>query len=129
MANAYVNVYKDNPTESGTDGTAVSTGGTYTSPISFTLDASQNESQTVKLAIRTESGYVYNNATITDVGDTNDRMKLCKTENGTFTDSITFEQITATNQIFYARASSANTENPQTDRSVSFNVSGELAAV
>ena len=129
MANAYVNIYKNNPTADGTDGTAVSTGGTFTSPISFTLDASQNENQTVQLAIRTESGYVVNNATITDVGDTNDRMKLCKTENGTFTDSISFTQVTSTNQIFYARASSSETENPQTDRSISFKVTGELAAV
>lgn len=129
MANAYVNIYKNNPTAGGTDGTAVSTGGTFTSPISFTLDASQNENQTVKLSIRTENGYVVNNATISDQGDTNDRMKLCKTENGTFTDSISFTQVTSTNQIFYARASSSDTENPQTDRSISFKVSGELAAV
>ena len=52
MSNAYINVYKNNPTVGGTDGTAVSTGGAYTEPIVVSLDASQSESKKVKLAIR-----------------------------------------------------------------------------
>ena len=37
MANAYLNVYMNNPTADGTDGTQVSTDGANTSPISATL--------------------------------------------------------------------------------------------
>ena len=131
MANAYINVYKNNPTAGGTDGTAVSTGGDNTSPINFTLDASQNETQTLKLAIRTQSGYVTTGTTtISDQNDTNDRLKLCWTENGTFADSISTEDaITAVNKIFYAQASSAETENPTTDTSASFVVNCVIASV
>ena len=131
MANAYINVYKNNPTEGGTDGTAVSTGGDNTSPITFTLDASQNETQTLKLAIRTESGYVTKGTTtISDQNDTNDRLKLSWTENGTFTDVISTEdEITSVNKIFYAQASSASTESPTTDTSASFVVNCVIASV
>lgn len=92
MANEYINIYKNNPTTGLTDGTAVSTGGTFTSPISFRLDASQDEEQTVKLGIRTESGYIANDVTISDQNDTNDRLKLCLTAGGSFADSISFGQ-------------------------------------
>ena len=131
MANSFINVYKNNPTAGAKDGTAVSTGGEFTSPISFILDASQNESQTLTLAIRTESGYsTAGTTTIQDVNDTNDRLKLSWTENGTYTDSIsTSDPITDTNTLFYARASSDDSENPQTDRTASFKVSCMIAAV
>ena len=80
MANPYINVYMNNPTEGETDGTAVSDGN-FNSPISFVLDASQNESKVQKCAIRTESGYVTTGeTTISDNNDTNDRLKLCWTE-------------------------------------------------
>lgn len=131
MANAYINLYMNNPTAGGTDGTAISTDGTYTSPLTVSLDASINESKTVKLAARTESGYTTTgNTTISDNGDTNDRWKLCLTENGTFTDSITIPNaITNANTIFYAKASSASTELPTTDRSVSLRIAATIAAV
>ena len=130
MANPYINIYKNNPTAGGTDGTAVSTGGDFTAPLTFTLDASQNEEQVQKCAIRTESGYVTSGlVTISDDSDTNDRLKLSTSENGTFSDSISLNQITATNTIFYVKASSADTENPQTDRTVSLKVNCVIASV
>ena len=129
-ASDYINIYKDNPTAGATDGTAVSMNGDLTAPINFKLDASENEEKTLPLAIRTETGYVATEVTIEDKNDTNDRLKLCLTENGTFTDSITFpDQITAVNTVFYAKASSADTENPQTDRSASFKVTAVIASV
>lgn len=131
MSNPYINVYKNNPTEGGTDGTAVSTDGLFTAPISFVLDASQNESQTQKLAIRTEEGYITSGTTtISDNNDNNDRLKLSWTENGTFADSIsTANSISSVNTIFYAKATSADTEIPQTDRSANFKVDCVIASV
>lgn len=128
-ASDYINVYKNNPTASATDGTAVSQNSDFTAPINFTLDASENESQTVKLGIRTETGYTASDVVITDQNDTNDRLKLCLTENGTFADTISIGSVSAVNTLFYARASSADTESPQTDRTASFKVSGVIAAV
>ena len=131
MADAYINIYKNNPTAGGTDGTAVSTDGAYTSPVTVTLDAAQSESKKVKLAIRCETGYnTAGNTVISDNGDTNDRWKLCLTENGTNTDSITISStIDDTNTIFYAQASSASTETPATDRTVSLRVATTILAV
>lgn len=131
MADAYINIYKNNPTAGGTDGTAVSTDGAYTSPVTVTLDAAQSESKKVKLAIRCETGYnTSGNTVISDNGDTNDRWKLCLTENGTYTDSITIPStIDDTNTIFYAQASSASTETPATDRMVSLRVATTILAV
>ncbi len=131
MANPYINVYMNNPTAGGTDGTAVSTDGAFTAPISFSLDASQNEDQVLQLAIRTQSGYQTMGTTvIQDSGDTNDRLKLCWTSGGDFADSIsTADAITSVNTIFYARASSSSSETPQTDRSISLQVSCVIASV
>lgn len=130
MADPYINIYKNNPTAGATDGTAVSTDGTFTAPMTFTLDASQNEVKTQKYAIRTESGYVARDVVIADNNDTNDRIKFCWTENGTFADSIVAaSDITSVNTIFYVKASSADTEQPQTDRSINPKVSGMIAAV
>lgn len=131
MANPYINLYMNNPTAGGTDGTAISTDGTYTSPLTVSLNAANNESKTVKLAIRTETGYATTgNTTISDNGDTNDRWKLCLTENGTFTNSITISNtVTSVNTVFYAKASSVSTETPSTDRSVSLRVAATIVAV
>lgn len=131
MANSYINIYMNNPTANATDGTAVSTDGDFTAPISFILDASQNESQKKKLAIRTEAGYVTSGTTtISDNNDTNDRLKLSWTENGTYADSIsTANAISSVNTIFYAQASSSSLESPQTDRSANFKVNCVIAAV
>lgn len=130
MANPYINIYKNNPTAGLSDGTAVSTDGDYTAPITFALDASQSESQQLKLAIRTESGYItVGNTTISDTGDINDRLKLSLTENGGYSDIITLGSISAVNTIFWAQAGSSSTENPQTDRSASFVVNAVIASV
>lgn len=131
MANSYINIYKNNPTAGATDGPAISTGGDFTAPLTFTLDASQNESAVQKCAIRTETGYVTSGTTtISDNNDSNDRLKLCWTADGTFEDSITTdEQISDTNKIFYVKASSDDSENPQTDTSVSIKVNCVIASV
>lgn len=120
MANAYINVYKGNPTADALDGTIVSTGGANTDPIEFNLDASQNESKKAKLAVRTESGYVASDVVISDNNDTDDRLKLCLTENGTYADSITVGNVSSVNTIFWAQASSSSLESPQVDTSANF---------
>lgn len=131
MSNPYINLYKNNPTAGATDGTAVSTDGAFTEPFSFTLDASQNESQTLQAAIRTESGYQTTGDTIIqDNNDTNNRLTLCWTANGTFADTIsTANSISSVNTIFFIKATSADTENPQTDRSASIKVRTKIVAV
>ena len=129
MANPYINVYMNNPTAGLSDGTAVSTDGDFTAPISFVLDASLGESSVQKLAIRTENGYIASGVSISDYNDTDDRLTLCLTENGTFANTLSIGSVSAVNTIFYAMAGSSSTETPQTDRSASFKVTGVIASV
>lgn len=129
MANPYINVYMNNPTAGLSDGTAVSTDGDFTAPISFVLDASIGETAVQKLAIRTEDGYIASGVSISDQNDINDRLKLCLTQNGTFEDTLSIGSVSALNTIFYAMAGSLSTENPQTDRSASFKVNAVIASV
>ena len=128
MANTYINLYTNNPTAGGTDGTAISTDGTFTSPLTVSLNATNNESKKIKCAIRTEAGYVTNgNTIIHDSDDTLDRWKLCLTENGEYTNMITItEPIGNENVIFYAQASSVETELPRVDRNVKLQVTATI---
>ena len=130
MANAFINIYTGNPTEGGTDGTIISSGGTQTAPLVVTLDASTNEVKKTKLAIRCESGYqTTGNTVIQDNGDTNDRWKFSLTENGTFADSITIGGgIDTGNSIFYAQTSSSSLESPMRDTTVSIQVNTTIEA-
>ncbi len=130
MANAFINIYTGNPTERGTDGTIISTGGSQTAPLVVTLDASQNEVKKTKLAIRCESGYrTTGDTVIQDNGDVNDRWKFSLTENGTYADSITLGSgIDTGNSIFWAQTSSSSLESPSRDTSVSIRVNTVIEA-
>lgn len=121
---AYINVYNGNPTVGLTDGTLVSSAGAQTNPVAFTLDASQSESATAKLALRCESGYhTQGNTVISFTGTSAGYWTVCDTENGTYANSLTIStSIDATNTIFYVKASSASSETPNLDTSVSIQV-------
>lgn len=53
----YHHIYTNNPTAGSTDGTMVSEGHVFTAPITVTLNASQNEEELVKCAIRCDENY------------------------------------------------------------------------
>lgn len=138
MANPYINIYMNNPTEGGTDGTAVSTDGTYTAPVSVDLISSNNETKIVKLAIRCEPGYqTVGGATITcdpQPFEGHETWKLSTTlDDNEFADTTGIgnasNEIGSTNRIFYAKAISYSTETPTTDRSTSFRVIARIRAV
>lgn len=120
MANGYINFYKDNPTAGGTDGTQISLDGQQTAPLTFSLDASQSESKTAAVALRCESGYETSGlTTISFSGTTAAKWSLSSSENGTYSPSLVFTHIGATNVVFYAKATSASSEAPGNDTSVS----------
>ena len=130
MANPYLNIYMNNPTAGGTDGTVISTGGDQTSPLVITLDASTNETKKAKLGIRCEAGYATTgDTTIQDNNDTADRWKFGLTEDGTFSDTIIIaSSIGTVNTIFYAQASSDSLETPARDTSVSMRINTMIQA-
>lgn len=129
MASAYINIYKGTVTAGGTDGTAVSTGDSFTEPLSVELNASINETKTILCAIRTETGYSASNVTIYAVNDTNNRVTFCTTANGTFTSSITIASVSTTNTLFYVKSSSTDTDIPQVNRKIKLRFYGELGVV
>lgn len=129
MASAYINVYQGNPTAGGTDGTVVSTGDDFSSPINFDLNAEENESKVVPLALRTEAGYKVTDCTVTDYNDRNNKITFCLTQDGEFTDSIIIPEITDTNVVFYIKATSSDDEPTQTDQNIKIRYYGSLQKV
>ena len=129
MANAYLNLYMDNPTAGDTDGTAVSTGDGDT-PLQFILDASQNEVATKTVALRCETDYqTSTDTTVSIINDTNNRWSLSLDETE-WSSSITISStIDDTNTIFYVKASSSSSEEPSNDTSVKIRVSTKIEAV
>ena len=127
MANTYMNLYKGNPTAGGTDGTLVSLDGVGTSPVQFTLDASQAESATQPVAVRCESGYeVDGNVTVSASGTNAARWSFCDTAAGTYTTSISLAGVDDTNKVFYVKADSLTSESPGADQSVKIDVSATV---
>lgn len=114
MANPYINIYKNDPTAGNTDGTAVSTDGDMTAPVSVTLDASTSESKTIRLAVRTTTGYETDGNTQIEIdNDTENHWTISKTSTGTFGSQLTIaETIDDTNTIFFVKASSTSSESP-----------------
>ena len=55
--NEYINLYMDNPTAGEQDGTAVSLEDAGNAPLTAILDASKNESRTIRCALRCQEGY------------------------------------------------------------------------
>ena len=128
--NAYINLYMNNPTANGTDGTAISTDGTTTNPLTDTLDATQNEETTVTLAVRCEAGYETVEDTIISFDGTNKaKWSICRTSDGTFGDSITItDTVKQKNILFYVKATSSSDEDPSNDTSVTLKLSTKVGS-
>ena len=116
---SFINIYKNNPTEGGTDGTQVDVYG-VTEPIQFILSSS--DTQIIKLAIRTEPHYRTTGETVIRAytGDLpQEALRLSWQRDGEYTSTIsTTDTITNANKIFYAMSVSEN-ETPNTYRAMS----------
>ena len=129
MANAYLNAYMNNPTAGGTDGTIISTGDN-SAPLTFILDASENEVSSQTVALRCETGYqTITDITISIVSDTSNHWALSL--NGTnWSNSVTItDTVVNSNVTFIAKASATDTEELGNDSSVKINVRTKIAAV
>ena len=128
--NAYINLYKDNPTADGTDGTVIATDSSATSPLEFTLDATKNEEKTTAIAIRCESGYKTVADSILSFDGTNKaKWSICQTETGIFADTLTItDTVEQKNILFYVKATSSSDEDPSNDTSVTLKLSTKIGA-
>lgn len=129
--NSYINIYTDSPTAGGTDGTAISTDGASTNPLTVELDATTNESKIVTCAVRCESGYkTKTDTTISFSGETKSKWGICTTADGTFADTLTItDTIEQKNILFYVKASSSIDEDPANDTSVTIKLATKIAAI
>ena len=127
MANPYMNLYMGNPTAGGTDGTIVSLDGSQTSPVMFTLDATEEESGTQVLALRCEEGYRTEGDTEISFTGTTAYKWGVSLDGSYYDDSITIETSIGTgNTLFYVRAESSYDENPGNDSSVFIKVTAKI---
>ena len=131
---AYIHVYQGATiTSGGTEGTLVSEG-TGLSPISITLNATNNQiSDPIKLALRCETGYqTTGNCVITPTGTTATKwaLSLDGVTFGAYGDPLTITSVIgATNTIFYSKAKSTSDETPINDTSVDLEVTATIEAV
>lgn len=128
--NAYINLYMDNPTADGTDGTAISTDSANTNPLTVTLDATSNETKTVTCAVRCEAGYKTVQDTVLSFDGTNkSKWSICRTETGTFSDTLTItDTVEQKNILFYVKATSSSDEDPSNDTSVTLKLSTKVGS-
>lgn len=137
MANAYINLYTGTVTAGGTDGTAVSTGDTETSPVSVTLNTTNSETAIVKCALRCESGYKTSGDTkITFTGTSSTKWQISADASyadataaaaATFMSSLTISTaINATNTIVWLKALSSTDESPANDTTTDLQVDATL---
>lgn len=137
MAANLISMYMNNPTSGGTDGTQISTDGAQTSPLSVTLDATNAESVIKKVALRCDTGYkTEGDTTISFNGTTADKWLIATDANyadakaaaaATFATTLTIaDSIGDTNKILWIKVSSATTEIPAKDISVTIHVANKI---
>ncbi len=117
-----INIYKDNPTSGGVDGTKVSCGD-FSEPVHFDLDALSVDEQIIPLAVRCDYGFrSLGEVTISDFADVNSRYQLAASASGVYTDSITFAGVSWANVPFFAKARTIANEYASLDRSTKFQI-------
>ena len=138
MAAKHLRLYMNNPTAGGVDGTEISSGDD-TLPLSITLDASQAESKAVKCAVRCDSGYLIDGDTDLYFEGTNAAKWQIAADNNysdadialnmaVWSSTLSISGVAATNKVFWVKATSATTEDPQNDRSVKIRAEGLVVA-
>ena len=133
-----IQIYTNNPTVMGTDGTLVSNG-TGLAPISVSLDAAKEEQKAIKCALRVPEGYKQQGSiTLKFTGDTASLWKIAQGYDETdaakaltslaWKDEITVEEGAEvhTNYVFWVRAGCSKDERPQSDTSVKLQAEGTI---
>ena len=134
---AHIHLFMNNPTSGGTDGTEISSNDN-TLPLTVILDASEAEEKAVKVAVRCDTGFEVEGNTSIYFEGTN-AAKWHVAEDNSFTSdtaltlalwesTLTIANVANTNIVFWVKATSATTENPQNDRTVKLVAEGLVVA-
>lgn len=129
-----------NGTEGKQDGTEISENRTFLSSLTVELNAGDNQSKTVPVAIRTDAGKTVSLATITtDIYDTtaaawtgnqDGMIKFSETADGAnAAPELTLTDITENNKIFYIVFASSSLQSPGVNKNSSIKVSYEAESV
>ena len=143
----YISLYMNNPTNGGTDGTAVSENMSQTSPVSVVLNATENETKAVKAALRCSVGYktsgntkvsfaFWDGASYKDSGGSIEKWQVAKDNDfteetvlnvGEWKNSLEIEDvINSKNYCFWLKIAADSTEAPHTDKTVSIHIEGTI---
>ena len=135
----YISIYTGNPTKDMNDGTVVSENGSFTSPLTVTLNATKEEVKYIKCAVRCMSGYAtVGDTVLTFEGANKDRWQMAldndyddeSIKSASFNSSLVIsDEIENKNKIFWVRASSVKTETPSNDQGVSLKLDTTIKAV
>lgn len=135
----YISIYTGNPSKDGKDGTLISENGSFTSPLTVTLNATKEESKYIKCAVRTASGFATVGDTVLSFeGFSNDRWQLAidndydeeSLETVSFSPSlIIHEEIDNHNKLFWVKVSSEKTESPRNDTDTALRLDTTIKAV
>ena len=128
----------NNPTAGGVDGTEISSGD-ETLPLNITLDASQAETKAVKVAVRCDSGFSLEGDTSIYFEGTNaSKWEVAADDDypdaatalamAQWASTLTIENVASTNKVFWVKARSSATEEPQNDRTVDIVAEGLVKA-
>lgn len=143
----YIGIYASNPTAGEMDGTLLSEDGTFAAPLTFTLNATENETAARKLAVRCGEGYevdgdvtvkahFLNNGQYLEEGGNIDKYSFCTDngyaseaealEKGNWKPSLQISGVEDKNVVFWMRCTSSSAEKPSTDKSVSLHAEGMI---
>lgn len=124
---AHIHLYMNNPAAGSTDGTEISSNDN-TLPLALILDASQSETKCAKVAVRCDEGFAVEgetaiyfegtNAAKWQVAEDDDFTESTALTNAIWDNSLALPDVDSLNSVFWVRATSAATENPQNDRTV-----------
>lgn len=135
---AHIHWYMNNPTAGGTDGTEISSG-TGLSPLTFNLNASEEEVSAQKVALRCDSGYSIEGSCSVYFAGTTSSLWSAALDNS-YTDtavalstadwqsSLTLSNVTTVNSVFWIKAASSSLEGSQNDTSVVIHADGVVVA-
>jgi len=134
-----IQIYTNNPTVMGMDGTLVSNG-TGIAPISASLDAAKEEQKAIKCALRIPTGYKHQgNIKLKFIGENASMWKLAidgysETDAAKALKSLTWKDEVEVeegcdvnvNYVFWVRAGCSKDERPQSDTGVKLQAEGTI---
>lgn len=120
-------------TEGLQDGTLISNGRTFLTPVEVTINAGKNEQKIIPLGIRGEAGYTFTDVLITTnvysedagswTGNSDSTISFSTSSTGEEAESdLIIESVSTTNSIIYMVISSSSLQSPEINKLTSIEI-------